>query len=159
MKKFAYGVAGAALVLGATAANAQKFTFDVVWEPVDSVGGMATPNGPRGGGGVVEGAYTTSYDDGSESSGTVRCVGLQQPDGGIFAIHLSCSIADTPGGSSSAVYGCNYLGEPGPGTALGCVGGIQARDGELEGRNGSLTMHWYSPTNATGTGQWYASGE
>lgn len=159
MKRTAMMVASAALVFGANSANAQKFTYDVVWEPVDSVGGMVTPDGPRGGGGVVKGTYNTSYDDGTTSSGTVRCVGLQQPEGGIFAIHLSCSIVDSTGTNSSSVYGCNYLGEPGPNTALGCVGGLQAREGELAGANGSLTMHWYSQTNATGTGQWYAPSE
>lgn len=159
MKRTIMMVASAALVFGASSANAQKFTYDVVWQPVENVGGMTTPDGPRGGGGVVEGAYSTTFDDGTTSSGTVKCVGLQQPDGGIFAIHLSCSIADANGSKSSSVYGCNYLGEPGPGTALGCVGGIQGSDGDSAGANGSLTMHWYSQTNATGTGQWYAPGE
>ena len=149
-------VASAALVLGASTANAQSFTYDVTWEPVDGVGGMMGPDGYQGFGGVVNGTYTTSFSDGTESSGTVKCVGMDQPDNGLFDIHMSCSISDANGSTSSSVYGCNYLGEPGPDTALGCVGGIQAREGEAAGMNGGLTMHWYSETKASGTGQWYA---
>ncbi len=156
MKRLTVAMASAALVLGATTANAQSFTYDITWNPVESVGGMMSPDGPRGGGGIVEGSYTTAYSDGTTSTGTVKCVGLQQPEGGLFAIHMSCSINDE-NGNSSAVYGCNYLGKPGPDTALGCVGGLQGKDGESAGRNGSLTMHWYSASKSTGTGQWYAS--
>lgn len=156
MTKLTMMLASAALVFGAATANAQSFTYEVTWIPVESVGGMMGPDGPQGGGGVVEGTYTTDYSDGTTSSGTVKCVGLQQPDGGIFDIHMSCSINDD-NGKSSSVYGCNYLGKPGPDTALGCVGGLQGKDGSVAGRNGSLTMHWYSETKSTGTGQWYAS--
>jgi hypothetical protein len=156
MKNLTLAALGSLSLAFAGPTLAQSFTYDVTWEPVDSVGGMIGPDGPQGGGGVVEGTYTTAYSDGTTSSGTVKCVGLQQPDGGIFDIHMSCSINDV-NGKSSSVYGCNYLGEAGPDTALGCVGGLQGKDGAVAGRNGSLTMHWYSDTKSTGTGQWYAA--
>lgn len=156
MKKLVSCTIAAALALGASSASAQTFVYEVSWEPLEGVGGMMGPNGYQGYGGTIKGTYTTNYSDGSESSGTVKCVGLRQPDGGIFAIHMSCSIDDT-NGKSSAVYGCNYLGEEGSDTALGCVGGLQGRDGDIEGMNGSLTMHWYAEDKAIGTGQWYTS--
>ena len=116
---------------------------------------MTGPDGQRGGGGaVVDGAYTTTYADGSVQRGKVRCVGMQQPDNSLFPIHMSCTATD-PSGAASLIYGCNYLGEPGPETPLGCVGGLQGKTGETAGRRGSLTMEWYSQTESRGTGQWY----
>ncbi|MDC8753500.1 hypothetical protein OIK40_02450 [Erythrobacter sp. sf7] len=116
---------------------------------------MTGADGSRGGGaGVVNGAYTTTYEDGSVQKGTVRCVGMQQPDNGLFDIHMSCTTKDTTG-TASVIWGCNYLGEPGPETPLGCVGGIQGTSGEAKGRNGLMTMEWYSDTASRGTGQWY----
>jgi hypothetical protein len=156
MKKTAIYIFTAASVLFSGTAVAQSFTYDVVWEPVESIGGMTGPTGPQYGGGVVNGAYETTFDDGSVQKGTVRCVGMGQPDGGIFAIHLACTSKDVTG-TASLVYGCNYLGKPGPETPLGCIGGIQGKAGDSKDRRGSLTMEWYSTTNARGTGQWYGS--
>ena len=153
MKKTASMIAVAAMTLAAPV-HAQSFTYDITWEPVESIGGMTGPDGPQYGGGSVEGAYTVTYEDGSEGSGTLKCVGMDQPPG-IFAIHLTCSITDASAGTSSSVYGCNFLGEPGPETPLGCVGGIQGKEGPFAGRNGGLTMEWYSDTQSRGTGQWY----
>lgn len=140
-------------LIGGTAI-AQSFTYDVVWQPVESIGGMTGPEGRSGGGGVVNGAYTTTLEDGSVQKGTVRCVGMDQPDNGLFDIHLSCTATD-PTGSASLIYGCNYLGEAGPETPLGCVGGLQGQSGESAGRRGALTMEWYSASESRGTGQWY----
>jgi hypothetical protein len=156
MKTTAIFAFAAASVLFSGTAVAQSFTYDVVWEPVESIGGMAGPNGPQYGGGVVNGAYETTFDDGSVQKGTVRCVGMDQPDGGIFALHLACTTKDVTG-TASLVYGCNYLGKPGPETPLGCIGGIQGKTGDATDRRGGLTMEWYSATNARGTGQWYGS--
>jgi hypothetical protein len=147
--------ASAISFLFGTAVSAQSFTYDVVWQPVESIGGMTGPGGQRGGGGaVVDGAYTTTYANGSEEKGTVRCVGMQQPENSLFPIHMSCTAKDNSG-TASLVYGCNYLGEPGPETPLGCVGGLQGMTGETAGRRGSLTMEWYSATQSRGTGHWY----
>jgi len=147
-------VAAASLLFGG-AAIAQNFTYDVVWQPVESIGGMTGPDGQQGGGaGIVNGSYTTTFEDGSVQKGTVRCVGMDQPDNSLFAIHMSCTTKDTAG-TASLVYGCNYLGKPGPETPLGCVGAIQGKDGDEAGRRGSLTMEWYSATASRGTGQWY----
>lgn len=147
--------ASAISFLFATSAMAQSFTYDVVWQPVESIGGMTGPGGERGGGGAVaDGAYTTTYADGSVEKGSVRCVGMQQPDNSLFAIHMSCTAKDSSG-TASLLYGCNYLGQPGPETPLGCVGGLQGKTGDTAGRRGSLTMEWYSATQSRGTGQWY----
>ena len=81
---------------------------------------------------------------------------MDQPDGGIFAIHLTCTTKEEAG-TGSLAYGCNFLGERGPETPLGCVGALQGREGEFAGQNGSLTMHWYANDKSTGTGQWYTS--
>lgn len=156
MKKSAIGVAVSAAVLLCGPALAQSFTYEVVWEPVERVGGMDGPNGPQYMGGAISGTYTVAYGNGETATGTVRCVGMDQPDGGIFAIHMTCTTKEE-GGTGSLVYGCNFLGKPGPDTPLGCVGGVQGKEGEFAGRNGGLTMEWYSESNSRGTGQWYAA--
>ena len=149
-------VATASFLFGGSAL-AQSFTYDVIWEPFDFVGGMTGPNGETGGGaGIVSGTYTTTFEDGSVQKGSVRCIGQDQPDNGLFDLHLSCSTDDATG-KASLIYGCNYLGKPGPETPLGCVGGIEGKTGEGAKRRGGLTMEWYSDTNARGTGQWYGS--
>lgn len=150
-------LAAAATSLFGGAAFAQSFTYDVVWEPVDFVGGLSGPNGEvSGGAGIVNGRYTTKFDDGSTEKGTVRCIGQDQPDNALFDLHLSCDTKDSSG-TASLIYGCNYIGEPGPETPLGCVGGIEGKTGEAAKRRGGLTMEWYSTANARGTGQWYGS--
>lgn len=142
-----------------SAAIAQSFTYEIVWQPVDFVGGMTGPDGePTGGAGIVSGAYTTKYSDGSVQKGAVRCIGQDQPDGGLFDLHFSCT-AKGDAEPASIVYGCNYLGKPGPKTPLGCVGGIQAKDKDGKLQNGALTMEWYTDANARGTGQWYTAGK
>lgn len=148
------GAAAAASILFSGTAMGQGFTYDVTWEPVETIGGMTGADGPQYGGGVVKGTYNTVFSDGSKVSGTVKCVGMDQPDGGIFAIHLACTTSDSTG-TGSLIYGCNYLGERGPETALGCVGGIEGKEGDSTGRRGGLTMEWYSATKSRGTGQWY----
>lgn len=158
MKNLAFAALGVASVAVATPAMAQSFTYDVTWEPVESVGSITGPNGEmNAGGGTVNGTYETTFDDGTVVNGAVRCVGMRQPHGSIFAIHLSCTAKDDQG-TYSLIYGCNFLGEPGPETPLGCAGGIQAKDGENAGARGGLTMYWYSDEKSSGTGQWYTAG-
>lgn len=147
-------VLGAAALGISTPAMAQSFTFDVTWEPVQAVGGMTAPEGPRGWGGTVKGTYVTTFDNGTVSKGEVYCVGLDQPDNSMFDIHMACNSKDTQG-SAAIVWGCNYLGKRAPETALGCVGELEAKDGEAKGQRGVMTMHWYSDEKSKGTGQWY----
>lgn len=154
MKIKAIIAASAISTLFTGAAIAQSFTYDVVWQPVESIGGMMGPDGMQGAAGVVNGSYTTTYADGSVQKGAVRCVGMDQPDNGLFDLHLSCTAKDTSG-EAALIYGCNWMGDPGPQTPLGCVGALQGKTGEEKGRNGSLTMEWYSTTASRGTGQWY----
>lgn len=158
MLKLALPLAAGVAMFAAAPAAAQTFVFDVDWGPVESFPGLDGPDGAQYSGGSVSGSYSVTNADGSEDSGTVSCVGTRQPSGGIFAIHLSCKATSSNGSMSSFVYGCNYLGEPGPGTPISCVGGIQGRTGEVAGWRGALTMHWYSAEKATGTGQWFAPG-
>lgn len=151
-------VLGAAMLAGGTA-HAQTFVYDVTWGPVESIGGVDDGEGQRNyGGGSVEGTYTATYADGTERSGSLKCVGMDQPDGGIFAIHMTCN-ATSGETKSTLVYGCNFLGPRGPETPLGCVGGIQGHGGAVEGRRGGVTMEWYSETQSRGTGQWYGASE
>ena len=155
MRKSVIGAAIAASVTLSTPAMAQNFTYDVTWGPVESYGGLSSPDGPQYRGGAVKGTYVSTDSDGTVANGTVRCVGTRQPPG-IFAIHLACTSQDQQG-TYSVAYGCNWLGEPGPETPLGCVGALEATDGELKGTLGSLTMYWYSNEKAVGTGQWYTA--
>ena len=156
MNKILAGVAAGAMICSAGALQAQSFTYQIVWEPVDSVGGLMGPDGPQYQGGSVKGTYKTKLGDGTEYTGTVKCVGMDQPDGGIFAIHLTCT-AKNETSSSNIVYGCNFLGKPGPETPLGCVGGIQGKEGPMKDRRGGVTMEWYTDADARGTGQWYGA--
>jgi hypothetical protein len=149
----------AAVILSAfiaTPAAAQSFTHETTWEPVESVGGLTGPEGRQYGGGSVKGTYVTTMDDGTVTKGTVRCVGLGQPDGGIFAIHLSCTAKDDQA-SYMLAYGCNYVGKPGPDTPLGCIGGMEGKGGPTDKMRGSVTMFWYADLKAKGTGQWYVA--
>lgn len=157
MKNLAIGAVCASALVFASGAAAQSFTYDVVWEPVQNVGGMTGPDGSQvAGGGTVKGTYVTTFDDGTQVNGTVRCVGMRQPPNSLFPIHLACTTNDQQG-TTSLIYGCNFLGKPGPETPLGCVGGIEGKDGDDAGMRGALTMHWYSESGARGTGQWYAT--
>lgn len=139
----------------ASPASAQSFTYEITWQPVERVGGLMGPDGPRYGGGSAEGTYVTTVEDGSTRTGTISCVGVGQPDGGIFEIHIACTATSSEGPKTSIAYGCNYVGEPGPETPLGCVAGIQSKTEDGSYANGSATMYWYSATSAKGTGQWY----
>ena len=156
MRKLTIAAIGSLAVGFAGPAMAQSFTYDVTWEPVESVGGMTGTEGTQYGGGVVNGTYVTKVSDGTTVNGKVRCVGMGQPDGGIFAIHLACTTKEE-GGTGSLVYGCNFLGKPGPDTALGCIGAVEGKEGALKGQRGGLTMHWYSDKKSVGTGQWYTA--
>ncbi|MEE4153605.1 MAG: hypothetical protein V2I27_05555 [Erythrobacter sp.] len=137
-------------------ALAQSFTYDVTWQPVERVGGITVPGGMEYAGGSVKGTYSTTFDDGNVVKGTVSCVGLDQPAGSLFDVHLSCTATD-PQGTYSLAHGCNWMGEPGPQTPLGCVGAMEGKAGEAKGQRGALTMHWYSSEKSKGTGQWYTS--
>lgn len=156
MKKKIIGAAIAATAMLGTPAMAQSFTYDVTWEPVEPYGGLSTPDGGQQyRGGAVEGTYVSTDSDGATVNGTVKCVGTGQPPG-IFAIHLACTSTDQQG-TYSLAYGCNWLGQPGPETPIGCVGALEATEGQFKGARGGLTMHWYSSEKAVGTGQWYTA--
>ena len=120
MKNVASSIIAVTALTFSSAVYAQSFTFDVVWKPVERVGGMTGSDGNLYGGGAVSGTYTTTYADGTKTNGTARCVGMSQPQGSIFAIHLACTTTEGKD-TATEVYGCNYLGKPGPETALGCV--------------------------------------
>lgn len=156
MRNHYIAAAGIFALTISSSAFAQSFTHETTWEPVESVGGLTGAEGTRYGGGSVKGTYVTTMNDGTVTKGTVRCVGLGQPAGGIFAIHLSCTAKDDQG-SYMLAYGCNYIGKPGPNTALGCVGGMEGKGGPANGQTGAVTMHWYSAAKAKGTGQWYVA--
>lgn len=160
MLKLALPLAAGIAMLASTPAQAQTFVFDVDWGPVERFPGLEGADGPQYAGGIVSGNYSLTNGDGTTDTGTVKCVGQGQPDGGIFAIHLSCTAnSSTSDSMSSLVYGCNFLGEPGPETPISCVGGLEGRSGEAEGWRGAVTMHWYSGDKATGTGQWFVPAE
>lgn len=148
------GIAATAL-LSASAASAQMFTYEITWGEVAMVGGIG-PDGSWGRGGTVSGVLTSTYADGQSYTSNLRCVGMDvAPSASVFDVDLACDATDDAGSRTSAAYGCNYLGEPGPETPLGCVGGIRGKAGRMEGRHGAVTMHWYSDTQSRGTGQWY----
>lgn len=147
---------GAAMLASGTV-HAQSFTYETQWQPAEMLGGFTTSTGPQYRGGVIEGTFTTTYDDGSTDEGSVKCVGMDQPDGGVFAIHMTCNYTGTSG-KGTIVYGCNFQGEPGPDTPISCVGGFEGTEGQGKGRRGNITMDWYQQDKASGTGQWFRAG-
>ncbi|MGP1352495.1 MAG: hypothetical protein ACTS1Z_04170 [Parasphingopyxis sp.] len=152
-----YGAALAAALCCASAANAENFTYEITWGDVNMVGGIGA-DGTWGRGGSVEGTYVTTLEDDSTVNGAIRCVGMDQaPSATMFAVMLACdAVRDGAADATTIAYGCNYIGDPGPDTPLGCVGGIRFAGGATgEVRRGSVTMHWHSATEAHGTGQWY----
>lgn len=156
MKNLVGGGILAAALFCASAAQAENFTYEVTWGDVNMVGGIGA-DGRWGRGGTVSGTYVTTLADGSAINGTISCVGLDQaPSESVFALTLACDATREGTSEATAIaYGCNYLGEPGPDTGLGCVGGIRYAEGDAAPRLGSVTMHWYSSSGARGTGQWY----
>ena len=152
---FGAAVAAAALCC-ATAASAENFTYEITWGDVDQIGGIGA-DGSWGRGGSVEGTYVTTLEDGSTVNGNVRCIGMNQaPSATMFAIMMACdAVREGATDTTTIAYGCNYIGDPGPGTPLGCVGGIRIEPDMGAVRRGAVTMHWHSQTAAHGTGQWY----
>lgn len=157
MKKLVPPMVLCAAMLAGTTAHAQSFTYETDWQPVESIGGYTTPDGPEYQGGLVEGTYKTTYEDGSVDAGTVKCVGMDQPEGGVFEIHMTCNFGGESG-TGTIVYGCTFQGPRGPGVPLSCIGAFEATSGEQKGRRGNITMDWYTAEKASGTGQWFRSG-
>ena len=147
MKKL-FAATALATAMVASPAAAQTFTYEVQFGEPDMIGGMGA-EGRDGRSAIMSGPYTTSSADGSKVSGTIRCVGMDQPDNGLFDAHLSCTATRTDGSQSSLIYGCNSLGED---RGFSCVGGMEGKSGSLTGRRGVLTMHLRRGTSV-GTGQ------
>lgn len=140
----------AALAITAPA-NAQQFTYEIDWGEVDMTGGVGPDRSAAAG--VVEGTYVSIYSDGRTVNGTIRCVGMDQPDASTFDMHMACD-ATSETGQTAIAYGCDWRGEGHTGP-LACVGYIEGRAGGIEGRAGLLTLDWHAERAATGTGQWF----
>lgn len=130
-------------------AAAETFTYEVQFSEPSFVGGMGD-EGRDGRSGTMSGPFTSVSSTGGSVSGNVMCIGMDQPDNGMFDVHFSCTATRTDGAKSSLVYGCNWLGED---RGLSCVGGMEGREGAVKGRRGVLTMHLKDGTSI-GTGQW-----
>ncbi len=148
MKKLVLAATAATLIT--TPAQAETFTYEIQFSEPQFVGGMGK-EGRDGRSGTTSGPFVSTASSGETVSGTVNCVGMDQPDNGLFDVHLSCTATRTDGTKSSLIYGCNNMGEN---KGLGCVGGIEGRSGVLQGRRGSMTLHFKEGTSV-GTGQWY----
>lgn len=133
----------------ASGAQAENFTYEVTFGEPDFVGGMGE-NGMSGRSGIMTGTYRTSLANGTSITGSIRCIGMDQPPNALFDVHFSCEAARSGGPQSSLIYGCNTVPNDG---GFSCVGGIEGKTGELEGRRGLVTMHLKRGTSV-GTGQW-----
>lgn len=153
MRKFVTAALAATGLLASAGVSAQSFTYEVDIAPPTFVGGLG-PDGSYGRGGTTGGPYTTTLANGDTATGTLTCVGMDQPPStSLFAVHLACDAVATDGSTrTSVLYGCNPIGEDdGP---LSCVGGIEGKTGPNAGRRGSVTLHLRGE-NSVGTGQWY----
>ena len=141
-----------ALVVGSVAATAQAetFTYEVEFSDPAFVGGLGE-GGRYGRGGTMDGNYTTTFSDGRVEKGKADCVGMDQPPGSMFEVHIACTASETSGNRAHIIYGCNSLGEN---KGYSCVGGIEATAGAQKGARGTLTMHLRRGVSV-GTGQWY----
>jgi hypothetical protein len=147
------GLAAAGLVC-AGAANAQTFTGEIEFEDPNFVGGLG-PAGTFGRGGTMNGTFTVNPADGPAATGSIRCVGMDQPpSASLFDVHLACdAVTAEEDGRVSIIYGCSWLAEDRQGP-LSCVGAIEGKTGPLAGRRGATTLHLRQGTSIT-TGQWY----
>ncbi|WP_340586585.1 hypothetical protein [Erythrobacter alti] len=149
MKTYLAAAAFAALLIAAPA-QAQQFTYEVTWGDVEMTGGVGPERSSAAG--VVDGNFTANYEDGRTVEGSMHCVGMDQPSGSMFDMHMSCE-ATSETGTTSIVYGCDWRGE-GTNGPLACVGYMEGR-GDIEGRAGLLTLDWHSQNASSGTGQWF----
>ncbi len=143
-----------ALTLAATSAQAQTVTFESTLGPPTLVGGV----GPdaAGGGAYWTTASTVTNADGSKSTNTGICVGMNQPSGSIYDRHVTCTV-NSNGGELGIIMGC-MKGTEGSGE-MTCTGFVAGKTGEAAGHQGLITEHFRfnldgSGGTTTGTGQW-----
>ena len=151
MKKALTIAIAAGLLASGTAAQAETFTVNIQFEAPTFYGGMGE-TGRDGRSGIMNGTYTVASSTGAAAGGSITCIGMDQPDNGLFDFHLSCTATrDEGGGTSSLIMGCNDIPEQ---RGAACVGGLEGRTGTLAGRNGMITMHLGNEGATVGTGQW-----
>ena len=155
MKIHALAVVAALTIPGA--AHAEDFTIDADWGELKMTGGIG-PDGTVGQAGERDATYVATYDDGRSVNGSMHCIGMNQPSGALFPLHMSCD-AESQSGQISLALGCIWRGEPGPGAGLSCVGFMTGKGGPMAGRGGMMTMNWTGPNKTHGTGQWWAKTE
>lgn len=143
-------IATVAAALATSPVYAQSFTFEVEFSEPEFVGGLGE-EGRYGRGGTMSGPYRTSLADGSTANGNVDCVGMDQPDGSLFQVHLACQATDSDGSEASLIWGCNRIAKD---AGMTCVGGIESKSGPQKGARGNVTMHLKEGTSV-GTGQWF----
>jgi hypothetical protein len=144
-------IAGLALLsFGATAAQAQNFTFDAMANAPVTVGG------PDYSGAPVVGVYwtgttTTTWPDGKRTTEKYTCISTTQPrNDKIFDTHAVCD-SSGPDGTFSSVWGCQFTSKDMQ--SMGCLGGLNGRTGRFAGMGGTITFMGRGG-NGSGTGTW-----
>ncbi|MCA1749435.1 MAG: hypothetical protein ABR601_07425 [Parasphingopyxis sp.] len=155
MKKLVFrGIAVVGLVM-ATGAQAESWTMDVSFTPANWIGGVG-PDNEWGRAGTSEITVNGQLEGQAfESRGT--CAFMDQPPNALFDFHMTCQDQATDGNASHVLFGCNAI--QGREREYSCVGGIQGTAGQIQGRQGSVTMHLHSISESgasgTGVGQWF----
>ena len=143
-------LAAGALSLGATAAQAQTFTFQATQTKAVSTG-AAAPDGSMIGGLYSTGSQVITMADGKRVTESYTCIGSTQPPrDAVFQFSTVCD-STGPSGDTSSVWGCNFVNRER--TEVSCVGGLIGRTGSYAGKRGTVTWHGVNG-NGPGTGQW-----
>lgn len=143
-------LATAALSLGATAVQAQSFTFQATQTKAVTTG-APVPGGPPVAGVMSTGTQIVTMADGKKVTETYTCIGATQPPrDAVFQFTTVCD-STGPSGDASSVWGCNFVSMER--NEVSCVGGLVGKTGSYAGRRGTVTFHGVNG-NGPGTGQW-----
>lgn len=150
MKYISAIVIASAVLVVASPAQAQSFTFQSTANAPTVVGGPM-PNGGFAGGASWTGSSSVTWADGKKTSDNYTCISTSQPPNGkIFDSHVICD-STGPTGKFTSIWGCNFTSADR--TATGCVGGLVGHSGMFAGKRGGITFNGRNGAG-TGTGQW-----
>lgn len=150
MKHIPAIVIASAVLVVASPAQAQSFTFQSTANAPTMVGGPM-PNGGFAAGASWTGSTSVTWADGKKTSDNYTCISTSQPPNGkIFDSHVICD-STGPTGKFTSIWGCNFTSADR--TATGCVGGLVGHSGMFAGKRGGITFNGRNGAG-TGTGQW-----
>ncbi|WP_219894477.1 hypothetical protein [Aquisediminimonas profunda] len=135
---------------GATAVQAQSFTFQSQDKEAVETGGTRT-DGTTFGGLYTSGTSDIVWADGKKTSEVYKCIGVTMPPND--TTYNSRTVCESSGaaGSNAVIWGCTA---PEKATnAVHCIGWAFGKSGSYAGRRGTFTFLGIG-SKGSGTGQW-----